>query len=123
MSFNIRKALGVLLLLCGVGIIGLTLLSSYNIFIGKTPVPALFSVDIFKSDSKEQSFEEPAGKDISFEEGVQDALQQGIKDQLQGLFPSEAIVILLNLVSWSIFAGIATFGGTQIARLGINLMK
>ena len=125
MSFSFGKIVGGALLLAGIGVIALTLLASYNIFTGKTPVPTLFSLNDFKGSGEEQTLEESnKGKEeISFEEGVQDALQEGVKNQIQNMFPREMIVTLLNLISWSIFAGIATIGGAQVSKLGIRLMK
>lgn len=120
MAFKAEKILGSLLLIAGIGIIGSTLFASYNIFRAERPVPALFSAEEFGKEK------EPTGKreaPVSPEQEMQNLIRQGIKSQLGNIIPGKVIARLLNLIAWSIFAGIATFGGAQISRLGIRLMK
>jgi hypothetical protein len=42
---------------------------------------------------------------------------------LKEILPAEAITKMLNLIVWSILAGIFIFGGSQISSLGIKLLK
>lgn len=113
--------LGLLLLVGGVGIIASTLFASYNIFTDKNPVPALFSVSDFETESGEKEGNKTGN--LSREQEMRKIVQEGIKSQIGNLVPAGTMARLLNLIAWSIFAGIAIFGGTQISKLGISLLK
>ncbi|MDI6603291.1 MAG: hypothetical protein QME57_04265 [Patescibacteria group bacterium] len=113
MSEQIAKIFGWGLLIFGVIIIGWTLYSSYNIFTGKVVLPEFFEI--------------PAEKQISIQkettQDIQAQLQQMLEEQLKGILPVDTLTKLLNLVVWSILAGILIFGGSQISGLGIKLIK
>ncbi len=106
-----RQISGWALLVGGVLVIVYGLYTSFNIFTGETEAPELFSSE--------------KGSVISSQgvEGIEGQLQQMIQEQLEGFLPSASIFGLLNLVAWSIFAGILIFGGAQISSLGIKLIK
>lgn len=76
----------------------------------KTSAPQLFAVEQTQIVS---------GKT----QGIEAQLQGLLQEQLKGLLPAGSIPQILNLMSWSIFAGILIFGGGQIAGLGIKLIK
>ncbi|RLC34694.1 MAG: hypothetical protein DRZ76_02170 [Candidatus Nealsonbacteria bacterium] len=103
MSF-MKKIIGWILLFLGLIIIFYALYSSYGIFSAKTQVPEIFSIVEKESVS--------AG-----------TIEEVVQQQLKGVLPTESIVGLLNLIAWSIFAGILIFGGAQVASLGIKLIK
>lgn len=110
---NFRKIFGWFLLLAGIIIIFWALYSSYNIFTAKTTAP-----EIFKTAEKEEV--------LSQKEGILDIqaqMEEMIGEQLKGILPVDSIPKLLNLIAWSIFAGILIFGGAQISSLGIKLIK
>jgi hypothetical protein len=112
MSISLKQFSGWVLLLAGLAIILWTLYSSYNIFTAKTEAP-----EIFKATKKEA---------VSPKKGTQDLqaqMEKMIEEQLKGILPVDFLPRLLNLIAWSIFAGILIFGGTQIAGLGIKLIK
>jgi len=50
-----------------------------------------------------------------------------MEEQLREMIPVEELVEniprLLNLLSWSIFAGILIFAGAQISSIGVKLIK
>ena len=104
------KILGFLLLTAGVTIISWTLVSSYNIFTGKTEAPAVFKMTA-----------ETAKMPVADE--IQKQLESLISQQLRGMLPANSIPQLLNLIAWSALASILIFGGGQIANLGIKLIK
>jgi len=100
----LKKTIGWALLFVGLIIIFYSLYSSYNIFTAKTQAPEIFSV--------------------AEKEGISGgAIEEMIQQQLKGMLPVESIIGLLNLIAWSIFAGILIFGGAQISSLGIKLLK
>jgi len=99
-----KKIIGWILLFLGLIIIFYALYSSYGIFSAKTQVPEIFSITEKESVS--------AG-----------TIEEVVQQQLKGVLPTESIVGLLNLIAWSIFAGILIFGGAQVASLGIKLIK
>lgn len=111
---NITKIFGWCLLIAGIILIAWTMLSTYNIFTGKTPAPEIFKVTEVK---KEKVL--PKG---TFD-NIQAQMEKMIAEQLKGILPVETTPRLLNLISWSILAGILIFGGNQIANLGIKLIK
>ncbi|MBI2450227.1 MAG: hypothetical protein HYV47_01675 [Candidatus Nealsonbacteria bacterium] len=110
MMNSVKKLIGLILLLAGLAIILYSLYSSYNIFTAKTSAPDIFKFEQVKATPNAQ-------------QGVEAQLQNLLQDQLKGLLPTDSIPGLLNLMSWSIFAGILIFGGGQIAGLGIKLLK
>ena len=105
----IKRILGLSLLFLGLIIIFYSLYSSFNIFTAKTSAPEIFKTEIVPSQKNG--------------EGLEAQVQQMIGEQLKGMLPANSIPQLLNLISWSIFAGILIFGGTQITTLGIKLIK
>ncbi|XOB40550.1 MAG: hypothetical protein ACKKMR_00870 [Candidatus Nealsonbacteria bacterium] len=108
---DLTKIIGWLTFLAGISIILFTLYSSYNIFTGKAEVPEIFAFEI---DTQPTQGKTP---------GLQDQLGQMITEQLKNILPLEAISTLLNLMVWAMGAGLLIFGGSQIAGLGIKLIK
>lgn len=103
------KTIGWLLLFFGVTIIFFSLYFSYNIFTGVSPVPEIF-------ESNESSIASPPSSEP-------DNIEKMISEQLKGMIPVRMMPRLLNFIVWSIMAGILIFGGSQIASLGIKLIK
>ncbi|MEK7664947.1 MAG: hypothetical protein AAB361_02285 [Patescibacteria group bacterium] len=112
----VNKILGYVLLIAGLIIIGWTLFQSYNIFIGKISAPLVF---------KTQPVSEIPGsnKNLNLQEQLQKQMEEAVKQQIGQIIPASAIIDLLNLISWSILAGILILGGGQIAGLGIKMIK
>ena len=112
MKQQIAKIAGWFLLLISVAAIAWVLLYSYNIFTAQVPAPVIFeignSVKILENQESE-----------SFQQTINQALQK----QITGLISQETISQILNLLAWSIFSGIVIFAGSQIAGLGIKLIK
>ena len=108
---DLPKIAGWLLLIVGIIIIGWTLMSSYNIFTGQTPVPELFEIPTEKVLSQEGA------------QDIQAQLQTMIGEQIKGLIPIDSLATILNLTVCSMLAFILIFGGAQIASLGIKLIK
>ena len=107
MSF--KKILGLVLLFFGLILICWILYASYNIFTGKTEAPELFS------EPKEETVLQPE----------QMAEEQTMEAQLREALPIDpnALPKTLNLTAWGILAFILIFGGSQIAGLGVKLLK
>lgn len=112
------KILGWLLLAFGILIIFFSLFNSWNIFTGKSQPPA-----VFKVEEKKKEILSPTQKIQTPEEKAQSLVQEELQKQLQQMLPADTIPKLLNLISWSILAGILIFGGAQISSLGIRLIK
>ena len=105
------QIIGWVLLFAGIGIIGWTLINSYNIFTAKAVLPEFFEV--------------PKEEVVTKKEGTQDIqaqMEQMIGEQLKGVLPADSITKLLNLVVRSTLAFILIFGGSQISSLGIKLI-
>lgn len=105
------KIFGWLLLVFGVLIIVFSLFSSWNIFSGKSQPPQIF-------ESGKATSLSPTGQ-TKAEQMIQEELQK----QFQKIIPADSISQLLNLLSWSILAGIFIFGGGQISGIGVRLLK
>ena len=114
---NSTKIFGWILLAAGLAIIFWVFHSSYNIFTAKAEAP-----EVFKSEIKEDSIA-AKGKIPTTLEEMQAEVEKMIGEQLKGILPVETIPNLLNLVAWSIFAGISIFAGAQVSNLGIKLIK
>jgi len=111
------KIFGWVLLIGGVIIIFGTLHSSYNIFTGKTEIPA-----IFKIETKEAMT--PTKEKIpTTQDELQKEMEKMIGEQLERFLPVDILPKLLNLAVWSLLAFILIFGGAQISGLGIKLIK
>lgn len=97
------KILGLVLLLLGLVLIGWTLYHSYNVFTGKAAAPDIFSAPEAMQLQPEQVPEEGLGE----------------------FFPvdPDALPEALNMFAWGLLAFVLIFGGSQIAGLGIKLMK
>jgi len=104
-----NKILGYVLLLIGLAIILTTLYGSYKIFTDKIPVPNLFSV--------------PTEKISSGGDTLQTQMEEIIRKQIGDIIPFDSVSKILNLISWSILAGILIIGGAQIGGLGIKLIS
>jgi len=114
---KIAKIFSLILLFVGLGIIFWVIFSSYNIFTGKAQAPEIFKV-------VEEKITTPTkGKTPATQAELQTEIEKMMQEQLKGILPADTLPKLLNLMSWAIFAGILFFGGSQIAGLGIKLLK
>ena len=111
MNFT-KNFFGWVLLLAGIFIIFYALYSSFNIFTAKTPAPEIFKI--------ESQTAEVQGSGV---QGVQAQMQEMVQEQLKGILPADSLPQLLNLIAWSVLAGILIFGGAQISSLGIKLLR
>lgn len=117
-----EKIIGWFLLLFGITIVLWTLYYSYNIFSAKVLPPKIFNLE----ESKKADINQHKNKKIeknSIIRAEQNKIQEMVNDHLNKMLPSKYITKLLNLISWSIFAGISIFGGGKISEIGINMMK
>ena len=111
------KIFGWVLLLAGLAIIGWTLYSSFNIFTGKAAIPEIFEIP------KEEAKTPTAKGQITGIEDIQAQMEKMLSEQLKGAIPTDTIPKMLNLIVWSMLAGLLIFGGSQISGLGIKLIK
>lgn len=107
------KIFGWFLLIIGLLIIIWTLYSSYNVFTGKT-LPS----GVFKMEAEGKPFSQKQEKAQSLET----QMEKMMGEQLKELIPGGALPKILNLIVFSMLAGIFIFGGAQISNLGIKLI-
>lgn len=109
-----KKILGWFLIIIGILIIGYTLYASVNIFTGKEEPPLLFksSQNINITNSTTENSQLP-----------KEELRKIVENQLNSMIPEDAIIDIMNLISWSILAGILIFGSFSLSSLGIKLIK
>jgi len=108
---KLTKLFGLLLLILGLAIILYTIFYSYQIFTNKTPVPEMFELSSVKANADSNIL------------NLEAQFEKIIGSQLQQMLPANSILKIFNLFSWSIFAGILIFAGSQIANLGVKLLK
>ncbi len=113
MKSNIKKLIGWLLLIAGLIIIAWALYSSYNIFSAKDEAPEIFSSSARLEDGDKVEEEIP---------DIEEQMKQMMEEHLESLFPKSFGPRFLNLITWSIFAGILVFGGGKISIIGIKLI-
>ncbi len=117
MSTKLQNLIGWILLSAGLVVIFWVVYSSYNIFTAKTSAPEIFKVE------KEIQTSGGAGKTPATQAELQKEMEKMISEQLKGLLPVDALPKLLNLISWSVFAGILILAGAQTSGLGIKMIK
>jgi len=113
----ITKITGFVLLALGLAIILGSLYYSYNIFTGATEVPQIFKLS--KSTVAPSSLEQSS----DLQNQLEQSLGNAIGEQIKGILPQDSLPTLLNLLTWSMFVGLAILAGSQIANLGIKLIK
>lgn len=114
---NFPKIFGWVLLVGGVLIILWTLYYSFNIFTGKTAAPEIFKVPV-------QAVSAPAPAKVPTSIGdIQQELGNVVGEQLKSMLPTDTLPKILNLTILSMLAGLLIFGGSQVASLGIKLIK
>ena len=113
---QLAKIFGWLLFLLGLATIFYTIFASYQVFNGKMALPAIFTL----ADSNTTKSGGTSLSAFGFDVQLADLLGPQ-KEQISSLL--RFLPKLLNLLSWSIFAGILIFAGAQIAGLGIKLIK
>jgi len=116
MSF--KKIIGWFSFFTGIVIISFTLYQSFVIFTGQKEPPDVFKIEVEKTKTLPSKKKVPTSL-----EDLQNQLQEMMVEQMQNIIPKEAISKSLNLISFSILAGILIFGGSQISSLGIKLLK
>ena len=105
-----ERIIGVVLLIAGLGLIAYTLFLSFTFFTGQVLPPEIFNI-------------EETGLQVSLENISPENFQDAIPQLLESLLPQDTFPQMLNLVIWSVFAGVLIFAGAQIAGLVIRLMK
>ena len=106
---GIKKIAGLVLLLLGIILICWTLYSSYNVFTGRSEAAEVFSVPAEEASVLPEEMTE----------------EQILEEQMRMALPIDAGTLpgMLNLLAWGILAFVLIFGGSQLAGIGIKLMK
>lgn len=117
MDAKIQNLIGWALLLVGLAVIVWTIYSSYNIFTAKAVAPEIFKI------GKEIQTSGGTSKIPTTQAELQKEMEKVIGEQLKGLLPVDTLPKLLNLISWSIFAGILILAGAQTSGLGVKLIR
>ncbi|MBU4298466.1 hypothetical protein KJ636_00250 [Patescibacteria group bacterium] len=115
MNKKFQNLVGWALLFVGIGIIFWGLYSSYNIFNNKSQAPEIFKIEEKKAVSQKKA--------PGLEAQVEEKMKELLGEQLKAMLPANSVPKLFNLLSWSVFAGLLIFGGTQLAGIGIKLLR
>ncbi len=100
----------------GIVLMAWTLFASHAIFTGRSIPP-----ELFQSEEREplpERVETPLTQ-----EDLEREMERMVGEQISLMLPEGAITDILNLVAWSIMAGIMIFGGAKISEVGIKLIK
>lgn len=119
---KVTKLAGGCLLIVGIIIISYSLFTSYKIFNGKSSAPIIFEA---KEEENKVAPPQQKTQDLKSQQDrlLEEKMQEQLQEQLKGMMPAGYFPKLLNLIAWSIFAGILIFGGTQISQIGIKLIN
>jgi len=112
---KLKKIFGWVLLIIGIAIIFVSLYFSFTIFTNRSEAPNLFKIE-------EPEVEVSASTGNSLED-IQKNLEKAMQEQIKNIIPKEFLSQLLDLIAWSIFAGLSVFGGSKISSIGINLIR
>jgi len=139
-----NKIVGWAFLAIGLAVIFWGIYSSYSVFTGKTKAPEIFTVPIIAQNLQDAQNSGVAGSkvdqmdpaklqnlspsdlqkiQVQQQAQVQDMLQKNISNQFEKMIPSDAIIKMMNLSSWSVFVFILIYAGSKISDLGIKLLK
>lgn len=113
---NINKILGYVLIVGGLLVIGFALFQSYNIFTAKISAPLVFKTQAIPETEKNNN-------NLSLDELLQKQIEETVGKQVSQMLGADTLPKLLNLISWSILAGILILGGGQIAGIGTKMIK
>ncbi len=119
MKPQIKNLVGAVLLTTGVGIILIALFFSYQIFTGEKSAPGVFTST--ERDPQKETTDNTTS--LTLEEQMEVVMEEQLQKNIGNILPLEKINKMLNLISWSVFAGIAILGGGRIGGLGIKLLK
>jgi hypothetical protein len=122
MPIQASKVFGWFLLLFGLAMMGWAVYSSYQVFTGQILPPQIF-VPTNQSVNTNQQTDQGFGLFGDLQKQISDLIGLQLNKRIQGLMPIDAIFQTFNLVSWSVFLGIVIFAGSQVASLGIKLIK
>lgn len=111
------KLIGWLLTILGLLIITYALYSSFGIFTAQKEPPSLFQAP------QEVNISESSSSDGTPTQIARQEMERIVQEQLNSMLPEKGFTKILNLISWSILAGILIFGGSKISSLGIKLLK
>ena len=104
-----KQIIGYFLILLGLIIVFASLFASYQVFTGTRAVPEIFKTSE-KADSKNNA------------SSIEKQIEETVQKQISQILPSDSVTRLLNLISWSILAGILLLGGGQVAGIGVKLI-
>ena len=110
-----KKIIGWFLLTLGILTIIYSGWSSFQIFTDKKSAPEVFKTQV------EASKEIVSGN--TPEEQLSKQLQETLETQFEKMLPPDFMSKSMNLISWSILAGILIFTGGKISGIGIKLIK
>lgn len=100
--------------------------SSYNIYTGLTTAPQVFKIENTEIESTSSNEIKPVVQTKNPQElqgQMEDIIASQIGDQMKSMIPSDYLPKILNLVIWSLFAGLLIFAGSQISGIGTKLIK
>lgn len=117
-SFQI--AIGWVLLIIGMAIIGQTIFDSYRFFTAKAEFPAVFEQSAAKI-SPIAAVGVNSGQDA--QAMAQAQIQKSVDDAVSRILPQESINKTLNMAVWLAFAWFLVYAGAKICGIGIKLMS
>ena len=110
------KLAGWILLVSGIALIAWTLVASHAVLTGRSTPP-----ELFRTEERQLP---PERSDLPLtQEELEREMERMVGEQISSMLPEGALTDTLNLVAWSILAGIMIFGGGKISEVGVKLLK
>ena len=107
--------IGWILVVVGLSVISFGVFSAYNVFTNRANPPVIFQPTVASAPAASSSSGDMAA--------VEKILQERIHQEILAIIPADSFAKVLNLISWSTFVMLLIFAGTQVASLGIKLIK
>ena len=120
-----NKILGYIMLVIGIIIIIFSVWQSYNIFFGKASAPFIFITPASSQSQQNTTLQSSQGLLglLGAQTISQEQIEQAIGNQIGQIIPVNDITKILNLISWSVFAGILIIAGGTISSIGVKLLN
>jgi uncharacterized membrane protein YiaA len=105
-----KKILGWIILILGIGAIIWGLWTSIDIFTGQRATYEVFKYTPIENNSLQKG-------------NTEENIENIIREQISNMFPPEVLFKFFNLVAWGIFMMILITAGGKLANIGIGLIK
>ncbi|HOS88284.1 MAG TPA: hypothetical protein PL093_02000 [Candidatus Pacearchaeota archaeon] len=116
MELEIKKFLGIGLIIIGLGIFFWDIKESYYYFTAKKEFPQVFIQSVVNNSANQET-------SLSTQDQLNALITNQLNQQIQQLLPKNSITELFNLISWSVFAAFLIYAATKLINIGREFWK